>query len=114
MILIYILYAGRADRWHKEITTYASPSTVVVVVGTKVDLTEQRTIPYEECLRFASERQLPYFEVSSKTGLGVARMLRFAATRRLRREMSAPAAAAAAVAAPADESKKTSSRCVLS
>jgi hypothetical protein len=81
------------------------------VVGTKVDLTDERMVPYEEGLRFASERGLPYFEVSSKTGFGVARMLRFAATRRLKREMPLPPAP---MRPPEEAPKKTSLRCVLS
>lgn len=51
--------------------SYASESVRVLVVGSKIDLTNNRSITQEAARQKARELNLPYLECSSKTGEGV-------------------------------------------
>jgi GTPase SAR1 family protein len=43
----------------------------MVICGTKVDLTKKRIISYKEAKNFALDKNMEYFEISSKTGEGI-------------------------------------------
>jgi len=69
--------------WLSEAREKAHESTLLILVGTKIDLQAQRTIPRETILEFAVSNGLPYFEVSSKTGQGVDSLLNYSLKKRL-------------------------------
>lgn len=56
--------------WLAEIKSYASPSVVVYLVGTKTDL-PGRKVPISDGKAMAEKLGIKYFEVSSKTGENV-------------------------------------------
>ena len=43
----------------------------LIIVGNKIDLAEQRVVPYEQGKALADKYNLPYFETSAKKGTGV-------------------------------------------
>ena len=49
-------------------------SMYVVIVANKIDLVEKRIISREEAEKYAEKNNISYFEVSAKTGEGVAEM----------------------------------------
>lgn len=57
--------------WLSDCRNLTGPHTVIVLVGSKVDLTEQREVSFEEASRFAQENNLSYVETSAKTGQNV-------------------------------------------
>ena len=56
--------------WIRETKEFAPSTSVIYLVGTKIDL-PNRKISKDECLEVASKHGLRYFEISSKTGEGV-------------------------------------------
>ena len=55
----------------EEVKKYAHPDSRLVLVGTKCDCTEDKVVEYHKARDFASERQIPFFEVSNKDGTNV-------------------------------------------
>ena len=43
----------------------------ICLIGNKIDLEEKREVNIEEAKNFANEKNIPYFEVSAKTGDGI-------------------------------------------
>jgi len=59
-------------QWHKETLDYAGRSTIVIVIGNKVDLVDKREVDTEEALELVRELDCTYVETSAKTGEQVA------------------------------------------
>ena len=57
--------------WLEEIERYAHPDVKLLLLGTKCDCTSRKVVEYHRAREFASERQIPFFEVSSKDGTNV-------------------------------------------
>jgi Ras-related protein Rab-2A len=57
--------------WLDDCKKYSSKETVVVLIGNKADLDEQRQVSFEEAAKFAADHDLAFFEVSAKTALRV-------------------------------------------
>jgi Ras-related protein Rab-14 len=57
--------------WLTDARNLTHPSTVIMLVGNKSDLSDQREIPFEEAQNFAQENGLIFVETSAKTGAGV-------------------------------------------
>ena len=57
--------------WVEEIPRYAHPDAKIVLVGTNGDRVDEKVVDYTRARDFASERQIPFFEVSSKDGTNV-------------------------------------------
>lgn len=55
------------------------PEAVAVLVGNKVDIEELRRVPKTEASHFADAEEMPFFEVSAKTGARVADIFQFVA-----------------------------------
>ena len=55
------------ERWLDKVAKYAGKSVPGVLVGNKADLIEFADVQQDDCERFAKEKGLSYFEVSSKT-----------------------------------------------
>ena len=75
VIVVYdITKADTFDRvrdWVKDLQSYASPKTVIALVGNKADLTTNRIVEYEEASAYAEENGLLFMETSAKTALNV-------------------------------------------
>ena len=57
--------------WIEEISRYAHPDAKIVLVGTNGDRVDEKVVDYTRARDFASERQISFFEVSSKDGTNV-------------------------------------------
>lgn len=58
--------------WYTETLDYAGRSTIVIIIGNKVDLVDQRVVETEEAVELARNLGCTYFETSAKTGENVA------------------------------------------
>ena len=58
--------------WYKETLDYAGRSTIVIIIGNKADLTDQREVKTEEALELVRNMDCTYVETSAKTGENVA------------------------------------------
>jgi small GTP-binding protein len=56
---------GSLEYWAKEVTNSAPKDCILMVIGTKIDLENQRTVEKERGLEFAKTHDALYFEVSS-------------------------------------------------
>jgi small GTP-binding protein len=61
----------RLDYYMNNIQQYSHSDCIVVLVGTFGDKDNERVINKEEIKEFSFENNLEYFEVSSKTGIGI-------------------------------------------
>eukprot|EP01010_Urceolus_cornutus_P000627 NODE_1144_length_1083_cov_166.120890_g874_i0.p1 GENE.NODE_1144_length_1083_cov_166.120890_g874_i0~~NODE_1144_length_1083_cov_166.120890_g874_i0.p1 ORF type:complete len:232 (-),score=82.71 NODE_1144_length_1083_cov_166.120890_g874_i0:386-1024(-) len=57
--------------WLTDARSLTSPHTVMMLVGNKVDLEEEREVSHEEAAAFAKEYGLHFVETSAKTGENV-------------------------------------------
>jgi len=55
------------------------PDAVAVLVGNKVDIEELRRVPKADGSSFADSQEMPFFEVSAKTGARVNDIFQFVA-----------------------------------
>ncbi|MFQ6124075.1 MAG: GTP-binding protein [Candidatus Heimdallarchaeota archaeon] len=58
--------------WYNETLDYAGRSTIVIIIGNKVDLVEQRVVETDEAKQLAHHLGCTYFETSAKTGENIA------------------------------------------
>ncbi|MFQ5820175.1 MAG: GTP-binding protein [Candidatus Heimdallarchaeota archaeon] len=58
--------------WYQETLDYAGLSTIILIIGNKVDLVDQRVVETEEAVELAHNLGCTYFETSAKTGENVA------------------------------------------
>ncbi|ORY24007.1 small GTPase superfamily [Naematelia encephala] len=61
----------KAKSWVRELQRQADPSTIIMLVGNKLDLASARKTTTELGQRFAEEEGLLFAEASAKTGEGV-------------------------------------------
>jgi small GTP-binding protein len=73
------------EHWAEEIKKQTEVVPVLVVVGNKIDLTDQRVVPIEEGERLAKEIKGLYCEVSAKVGNGIEELFEMVAESALRR-----------------------------
>jgi small GTP-binding protein len=59
------------DLWFNDIKEVARPDCVIVMIGNKSDLEDQRAVAQQIAEAFATSREMSYFEVSVKTGAGM-------------------------------------------
>ncbi|KAJ3015965.1 UNVERIFIED_CONTAM: Ras- protein Rab-5B [Siphonaria sp. JEL0065] len=58
----------KAKSWVKELQRQANPNIIIALVGNKLDLAAERTVPTEEAQAYATEQGLLFTEASAKTG----------------------------------------------
>ncbi|KAJ5066924.1 ras and ef-hand domain-containing protein [Anaeramoeba ignava] len=58
----------QVSQWFSEISSYAPKHTNIILIANKSDLTDERTVSYEEAKKIADEHNCKYFEVSAKNG----------------------------------------------
>ncbi|XP_062382407.1 ras-related protein Rab-5C-like [Sardina pilchardus] len=61
----------RAKSWVKELQKQANPNIVIALAGNKADLSNKRTVEYQEAQDYADENSLLFMETSAKTALNV-------------------------------------------
>merc|ERR1711916_288871 len=54
--------------WLTDARNLTNPNTVIMLIGNKKDVDEQRDVTYEEASQFAEEHGLVFLETSAKTG----------------------------------------------
>jgi len=54
--------------WLADARSNTNPHTVMILIGNKSDLDENREVSYEEAAKFAEENNLLYLECSARTG----------------------------------------------
>jgi len=59
------------SNWLTDCRQLTNAKTVIVMIGNKVDLAEQRAVSFEEASKFADENNIIYIETSAKTGKNV-------------------------------------------
>merc|ERR1711874_118615 len=59
------------SNWLTDARTLASPAIVILLVGNKEDLEDEREVTFLEASRFAQEHDLVFCETSAKTGENV-------------------------------------------
>merc|ERR1711990_1204661 len=57
--------------WLTDARNLTNPNTVIMLIGNKCDLAEQRDVTFEEANAFAEENGLLFLETSAKTGQNV-------------------------------------------
>lgn len=71
----------KAQYWVTELQKTASPDIVIVLVGNKADLSEQRTVAASAAQSYADANGMLYVETSAKTSSGVAHIFEMVATK---------------------------------
>ena len=63
----------KLDFWYNDMKENLGDLNKVYIclIGNKIDKEEKREITFEEANQYANEKNLPYFEVSAKTGKGI-------------------------------------------
>ncbi|XP_033095374.1 dnaJ homolog subfamily C member 27-like [Anneissia japonica] len=62
------------DNWYKEITRYSNGGALTILVANKIDLKSKRIVSIDEGLKWATAKDILYFETSASSGNGVSRM----------------------------------------
>lgn len=62
---------GRAKTWVKELQRQANPNIVIALAGNKSDLTNKRSVEFEEASQYAEENALLFMETSAKNAMNV-------------------------------------------
>jgi len=57
--------------WLTDVKSLTNPNTIILLIGNKRDLDDQRDVTYEEANLFAEENGLIFVETSAKTGENV-------------------------------------------
>jgi len=61
--------------WYNDLINKIKKEEIVIyLVGNKVDLEENRQITIEEAEKYANDKNIPYFEVSAKSGDGIKKL----------------------------------------
>ena len=65
----------KIDFWYNDlINSIKKEEIIIYLVGNKVDLEENREITIEEAENYANGKNIPYFEVSAKSGDGIKKL----------------------------------------
>lgn len=55
----------------RELQRQASPNIVIALAGNKIDLSNKRSVEFEEASEYAEENALLFMETSAKTAMNV-------------------------------------------
>ena len=65
----------KIDFWYNDLINRIKKDEIIIyLVGNKVDLEENRQITIEEAEKYANDKNIPYFEVSAKSGDGIKKL----------------------------------------
>jgi small GTP-binding protein len=61
--------------WYNDLINRIKKDEIIIyLVGNKIDLEENRQITIEEAEKYANDKNIPYFEVSAKSGDGIKKL----------------------------------------
>ena len=63
------------DHWFKMAIQHSNKSSLIFLIGNKIDLEESRTVTSEEGFSFAQDRKMNFKEISAKLGSGIEELL---------------------------------------
>ena len=58
--------------WLNDIQSLSHPNSVIVLIGNKIDLVDQRCVSQSEAQSYADRNNLIYIETSARSGVGIA------------------------------------------
>ena len=61
----------KIPQWIDDLSAYAPKDLSLLIIGNKSDQSEQRVISFNDAFEFTNKRNIPYIEVSAKTGSNV-------------------------------------------
>ncbi len=59
------------EKWYKWADEIRRPDSICILIGTKLDLREERQVNFFEALKWSKNNKMSYFEVSSKESSNV-------------------------------------------
>ncbi len=59
------------EKWMEDVITYGPKDCIIILVGNKSDLDDDRQVSYTEAYNLAKKNGTVYIEVSAKTGYNV-------------------------------------------
>ena len=62
---------NNVPNWVEEVKTVGRPDMKLLIVGTNCDRTSDKTVDYLKVRSYSNEKQIPFFEVSSKDGTNI-------------------------------------------
>mmetsp|Transcript_25654 Transcript_25654/g.29495 ORF Transcript_25654/g.29495 Transcript_25654/m.29495 type:complete len:183 (-) Transcript_25654:11-559(-) len=62
------------DFWIDQAEKTIDQTTLIILIGCKCDLEDEREVTYEQGLKFASEYGMQFYETSAKEGINVSEM----------------------------------------
>lgn len=73
VMLVYDVHNDKSlpnlDQWYHDVLVNTDQYAYIILVGNKVDL--ERKVKLKDVEQFAKEKQIPFFEISAKTGLNI-------------------------------------------
>ena len=60
------------DYWFDQLCEHAPENCSKIIVGNKIDLSQEREVPTQEAITYAKQRGLCYLETSAKYGSNIA------------------------------------------
>eukprot|EP00029_Vermamoeba_vermiformis_P001901 TRINITY_DN12133_c0_g1_i1.p1 TRINITY_DN12133_c0_g1~~TRINITY_DN12133_c0_g1_i1.p1 ORF type:complete len:136 (+),score=4.02 TRINITY_DN12133_c0_g1_i1:233-640(+) len=61
----------RANMWLKDMANKVPANSRTILIGTKADLADRRTVSYEEAKEFAKQTGIPFIETSSRLNINI-------------------------------------------
>jgi small GTP-binding protein len=77
----------KIHEWIDELAATMPESFIVIVIGNKVDLTEERLVTRESALEYCNANDVSYLETSAKTGHGITTAFQMVCEKFLEQEM---------------------------
>ena len=67
---------NKIDFWLKDLKENADniDNLFIYLIGNKIDLEDKRQVSFEEAKEYASKKNMPYIEVSAKTGQNIKKL----------------------------------------
>ena len=59
------------EKWLKQIQRYSGTDVPIILIGNKLDLTDDRKVPKDEVDAYATQKAILYYETSAKTDFAV-------------------------------------------
>jgi len=59
------------DSWIEQLERNSNEEAILYLIGSKIDLTTERAVTFDEAREYAISKKLEYLEISAKTGENV-------------------------------------------
>jgi len=81
--LAYTSFFPKVNKWIRELREFGNPDIVLVIVGNKCDLENQRQVNKEQAETFSKEVGATHFLGSAKSGAGIQELFKSLTTRKI-------------------------------